>query len=64
MHTLYVREVQELGMLRINWRNGQGNEADALTKALPKARHQSLAKNFFNLDRWLMCHREDAHIKQ
>ena len=56
----YVREMQELGLVRICWWHGKGNEADALTKALPKARHRSLVKNFFNLDRGLMREREEA----
>ena len=56
----YVREVQELGLIRICWWHGKGNEADALTKALPKARHRSLVKNFFNLDRGLKREREAA----
>ena len=46
--------------MRICWWHGKGNEADALTKALPKARHRSLVKNFFNLDRGLMREREEA----
>ena len=49
----YVREVQEMGLIRVCWWHGKGNEADALTKALPKVRHMSLTKNFFNLDRGL-----------
>ena len=56
----YVREMQELGLVRICWWHGKGNEADALTKALPKARHRSLVKNFFNLDRGLMREQEEA----
>ena len=56
----YIREVQELGMVRICWWHGKGNEADALTKALPKPRHRSLVQNFFELDRGLTREREDA----
>ena len=56
----YVREMQELGLVRICWWHGKGNEADALTKALPKARHRSLVKNFFDLDRGLKRDREEA----
>ena len=41
----YVREIQEMGLIRVCWWHGKGNEADALTKALPKVRHMSLTKN-------------------
>ena len=56
----YVREIQEMGLIRVCWWHGKGNEADAVTKALPKVRHMSLTKNFFRLDRGLVKEREEA----
>jgi len=45
----FARQMQEVGEIVVNWVDTKFNWADALTKALPAARHRELTSQFARL---------------